>query len=447
MNLGSTFLRRVRRPGAVGALQGAGLVAVGLAVAGLCTYGFLGLTGRVLGAERFASLSALWGFVFILGPGVYAPLQQEVGRALAARRAANDGGRDVVRKAAIAGGAVTVVLIVGVGLAGPWLRSTFFGGSWGMVLTLAVTLVGFFCSFLARGVVSGLGRFDRFAGLLGGESAMRLVIAALFALVGVQTAVWFGVAVAVAPFLAAGAAMFVGRRPRIDDGSPSAWRDLSRALGWLLASSMLSQILVNAAILVVRALGSDDSATAGTFLAALVIARMSLYLFQAVEAALLPNLATLIAEQRVDDYRRAMRQLMSVIGGLVVVCTAGAFVLGPFVVRLLFGPGFVVSNTTMALLAAASAVYVLASAQTGALIAIGGHRATAIGWGVACAAFAVVVAVVPGLYLRVELAYLIGSVVAAASLTWAMQRRALAQTPPDAVLEEVTLLDDVVFDS
>jgi len=433
--------------GALVALHGAGSVAIGLAVAGIGTYLFLGLTGRILGPERFGSLSALWGFVFILGPGVYTPLQQEVGRLLADRRASDLGGRDVVRKAAIAGAAVTVALVAVVVALTPWLSSTFFAGAFGMAIALAIALVGFFCSFLTRGIVSGLGRFERFAALMGGESLVRLALAAGLALVGVQATVWYGMSVAIAPFIAAGAVLFIGRRPTVAVGPPARWSDLSRALGWLLASALLSQLLVNAAILVVRALSENDSAEAGEFLAALVIARVSLYLFQAIEAALLPNLAVLVAERRIDEYRRAVRQLVLAIGVLVVVCTIGAFIVGPLVVRVMFGSEFDVSHSMMAILAAASAVYVLASAQTGALIAIGGHRETAFGWAAACVAFVVVVVTVPGLYLRVELAYLIGSVVAALSLTWAMQRRALGHQPPAELIDRPVPLDDVAFDS
>lgn len=445
----ATITRRFRRPGAdrvPSSLRGAGPVAVGLMVAGLCTYAFLAVAGRSLGPSRFASVSALWGFVFILGPGVYTPLQQEVGRALAARRAEGVGGRDVVRKAGLAGGAVTVLLVAGTLAAGGWIVSTFFAGAWGLLFALVIALVGFWLSFLTRGVVSGLGRFERFGALLGGESAIRLAIALGLVLIGVEAPVPFGMAVAWAPFVAAGLVMFAGRRPRVAAGPPAPWRDLSRALGWLLASSLLSQLLVNAAILVVRALGGGSaSSDAGRFLAALVIARVSLYLFQAVEAVLLPNLAVLVAEGRLVDYRAAMRRLVAIILVLIVVSTAAAFALGPFVVRAMFGPQFVVSRSTMAMLAAASAVYVLASAQSGALIAIGGHKWTAYGWGAACVAFTGVVIAIDDLFWRVEAAYLVGSVVAAVVLTIALHHLAVSRVR-DALADE-TVLDQVAFDS
>ena len=52
------------------------------------TYGFQILAFRGLSKPDYAALNALWVFVFVLAPGVFLPLEQEVGRAVAARQRA-----------------------------------------------------------------------------------------------------------------------------------------------------------------------------------------------------------------------------------------------------------------------------------------------------------------------------------------------------------------------
>ncbi len=66
-------------------------VGAGLIISGLAIYGFFAITGRVLSDEEFAPVSQVWFATFILAPGFFLPLEQEVGRALAHRRALGQG--------------------------------------------------------------------------------------------------------------------------------------------------------------------------------------------------------------------------------------------------------------------------------------------------------------------------------------------------------------------
>src|SRR3954451_5979452 len=66
--------------------QGTFAVGAGLVVAGLATYAFQILAFRNLNKPDYAALNTLWVVVFVLAPGIFLPLEQEVGRAMAARR-------------------------------------------------------------------------------------------------------------------------------------------------------------------------------------------------------------------------------------------------------------------------------------------------------------------------------------------------------------------------
>ena len=79
-------------------------VAVGLVVTGIAAYGFRSLTRHGLGTDASTPVNQLWFATFILAPGFFLPVEQEVGRALAHRRALGEGGLPVVRKAATEAG-------------------------------------------------------------------------------------------------------------------------------------------------------------------------------------------------------------------------------------------------------------------------------------------------------------------------------------------------------
>jgi len=92
--------------------EGTFVVGLGLIVSGLTAYGFQILSYRALPKADYTALNGLWVIAFVLAPGFFLPLEQEVGRALADRRARGIGGGPVVRRAEIAGSRLCGGLIV-----------------------------------------------------------------------------------------------------------------------------------------------------------------------------------------------------------------------------------------------------------------------------------------------------------------------------------------------
>src|SRR6478752_5195241 len=97
--------------------EGTFAVGAGLVVAGLATYAFQILAFRGLNKLDYGALNTLWVVVFVLAPGVFLPLEQEVGRAMAARRVHGIGGAPVVNRAGVLGGAFAVVIAIAVVIA------------------------------------------------------------------------------------------------------------------------------------------------------------------------------------------------------------------------------------------------------------------------------------------------------------------------------------------
>ena len=87
--------------------EGTGVVGAGLAVSALTSYIFVIVSLNSLEGNAKAAFSAFWAVIFVAGPGIFLPLEQEVGRAMAHRRAQGLGGGPLVTRAARLGGIIT----------------------------------------------------------------------------------------------------------------------------------------------------------------------------------------------------------------------------------------------------------------------------------------------------------------------------------------------------
>lgn len=394
--------------------EGTFAIGGGLLVAGITAYGFLVLSARAVGPEQYASLSVLWALVFLAAPGFFFPLEQEVGRAVSDRRARGLGGGPLVRRAALVGTGMAAILVAASLLASRAILDRLFDGHLLLLVGFCLALVGYAITHLTRGTLSGSGRFGPYGLLLGLEGSTRLAGCLALLLAGVSAVGPYGLLIGLTPF-AALAAVLPRQRGLLPPGPEAPWSELSAALGYLLAGSVFAQLLVNAGPLAVKLLATDaEQAVAGRFLAGLVIARVPLFLYQAVQAALLPKLAGLAASGRHADFRTGLARLVVVIVVVGITATAGAFAVGPPVVRLLFGSGFDLARRDLGYLAAASAGIMLAQALAQALIALSGHARAAAGWAVAIVMLVIVTALGSDLLLRVELGLMAGAFSAAA---------------------------------
>lgn len=406
------------------------VVGVGLLIAGLSAYGFIALASRALGRAEFAPLNATWALVFLLGPGLFLPLEQEISRALAGRRVQGIGGAPVLRRAAILGvGLGLAVLIILIATA----RLTvdrLFDHQLLLLVGLALGLAGALAGHLTRGCLSGTAHFKGYGTYIGADGFIRFLGAAVCVTVGVKTAGWFGIAVGVAGLIAVPLALRV-ERPRLEPGPAVAWSEVSTALGYLLLASLFAWTIMNVGPVVVNWLATDDERElAGQFISGLVVARIPLFLFQAIQAALLPKLSGLASAGRIGDFRSGLRRLLVVVAALAVAGTVGGWAIGPFVVKMMSGPEYDLSHRTLGLLAAGSGFYMLALALAQALIALHGHRRQAFGWGMGLVTLLLTVWLASDdLYLRVELGLLAGSVVACAVMGGLLVRRVAEAGP------------------
>ncbi len=391
-------------------------VAIGVFVAGVASFGFLSVSARALEPSQYSDLAALWILGFIAGPGVFMPLEQEVARAIAARRAKALGAWPVVLRAMILGGAMLGILVLASTVAAGPITNRLFDHNRVLFIGFLICLASLYVGYLGRGYLSGNGKFTAYSWLVALEGIARLLPVAVFAAAGWAKVGPYGLAFGAAPLFAY--PLVLSRQRRLTSPGPQAhWGELTAALGYLVMAALLTQLLLNLAPVTVKLLSTpNQKALAGEFLAGLVIARVPVVLFQAVLAALLPKLAHLAASSKFKEFESTLLRLLAVIAGLGVLAVIGATLFGNIGLHVMNGPKYSLQPGDFAFLSAASIVFILALAVGQGLIALRSYGYLSIGWLAGAAGFLAAVAVVHPLLLRVETGFLVGSTTSAVTL-------------------------------
>jgi O-antigen/teichoic acid export membrane protein len=406
-------------------------VAVGLVISGLSAYGFLSLTRHGLGTDAAKPVAQLWFATFILAPGFFLPIEQEVGRALAHRRALGQGGLPVLRKASLLGlGLLTIVSLVLLS-AGPFITSEVFDGSWALFGCLLLSFAGYALGHFLRGTLAGTGRFRQYGLFMGSDGLIRFFSCAVFVAIGVTSAGVYGLLVGIPPLFAVLIALH-GNYHVTGEGPKAEWSELTPNLGWLVAGSVAAAALLNAGPIAANLLAKPgEDRIVSEFSYAVLVARVPLFLFQAVQAALLPKLARLAARGLFDDFRQGFRRLMTVVIAVGTVGVGAAATIGPRVLDIVFNAE--VGRRTLTMLALGSAIYMVALGIAQAVIALHGHSWVAVGWIAGLLSFVGVTAVVSDdLLLRVEIGLVAGSAVALCTFGYALRLKLRAGAEVDA---------------
>ena len=414
-------------------------VGLGLLVSGLSAFVFLKVGKNALGGDdAFAPVLSLWFATFALAPGFFLPLEQELGRAVSARRALGQGGRPVLRKVALLGGILAAAVLVVVLVLGKVITDSYFDGDWVLLLALVVAFASYAPVHLARGVASGSGRFKAYAIVMGADGAVRVMLCVALALFGAKSAGAYGMAVALAPL--AGFFYVLGRgQLRTEEGPPATWAEVTPNLGWLLLGSVFAAGLVNAGPVAANLLKADGQGELVTqFGYGVLLSRIPLFLFQAVQAALLPRLAGLAARREFDEFRQGFRRLMKLVVLVGIAGVIGAYIIGPKVIEIMYDARL--TSRTMATLALGSAAYMAALALAQAVIALKGHALVALGWGVGVVSFVLTTWLSSDdLFRRIEYGLVASSVGALVAFAIALRSRLRSGATPttDSMMEAI----------
>lgn len=384
---------------------------------GLLINVYLAIVARRLPAAEYAYFGAFWSLAQVVGFVVFLSIEQETARLLQGPDRPAGLLKSVLLTATSMAAAELVVIAIG------WpLVSRALGGHPTMLMALVVLCMVSAGQFVVRGALIGRDRLGRHAAIMVLDSLLRVGLAALVAATvatpGSPQFAWtlvVAIGCAHAPQLLA----LLARAPRPPAEAVPArgWlgcRAVGSAVAPLLLGSLCAQLLLNGPPIVVPALATDaEGATrAGQFVAAFTLTRVALFLVVPMQTALLPVLTTSL---RMNDRANLHRWLRWLSVGLVVLGATAVlvgFVAGPWLMGQIFGEQYVLPGGDIALLSLGVAVYIGLVIVTQVLVAAVRHRLVALSWLSGLLVAAAVLALVPELLLRAELAFLLGSTTA-----------------------------------
>jgi len=382
--------------------SGTTTVSSGLLINGVSAYIFISIASRDLGAEMYTPLGMLWALSFLLGPGIFHPLEQQTARSIASRFGSET--IPVVKAASVVGGLVTLLIVVLALCFNSWLIENIFSGQRSLLAAIIIVIIGLGTAHLVKGVLAGTGRFKSYSKYLVGEGLGRLAATAVLALFAAGEVWMYGLALGLSPFIGISAAL-IREKDLIRDGPKVKAKEISGALGVLLLSSLAVAMVLNVSPLTVELLAeSNQKEEPGKFFNALLIARIPLFFFQAIQAALLPRLSQLVASEEFRKFRHETMRLLGFISVFGVCFLALMAFSGQWLTRLAFGSQYEISRQDMFLLAVSSVGLMYALSMTQGLLALHRQGLSATAWIVGIATFPATIFLGEDLFLRVEIA-------------------------------------------
>jgi O-antigen/teichoic acid export membrane protein len=385
------------------------VLGAGVAATGLVTFAYFAVAGHVLAERPYARVALLWSVVSIAITVLYRPVEQ-----LLSRRIASGSGEGHPLRSAIlvSASAAALFLVLAVALRVP-LEDGAFDGSAQLYAICLVATVAYAGSYVARGWLAGHGNFAFYGVLVFCESTCRFAFALAVALGLAHGEVAVALGIAVAPVLSLGVVVVaLAGHARIARATPGGrLRDDAGFAGAAFAIQLAEQALVGGAVLVVEAAGGGP-ALAGRAFNVLLIARAPLVLFQAVQAALLPHLAS------GGDEREAIRPTLLLVAAFSAVSVLVLLAIGPWLMHAAFGPDLPYARGGLALVAVGMGFHLAAGTLTQRRLASGQAARTAVAW-LGCAVLFLLWLAVPigdQSLLRVEIGYCVATALLAAAM-------------------------------
>jgi O-antigen/teichoic acid export membrane protein len=402
--------RRPRRD-AVGASS---VAAASLWSAG-ATYLVMSMTAWALPAERATVLLTFLAVLFAVY-GVLSGVALETTRAIAA--AARDDhapGPPLWQVAAVVAACSAAVVLA---LAPFWRERVLHGGDSVLVLALVVAVAGYAVHCVVVGAASGRGWWSQAALVITGEATLRLL--ATVAVVGTAASV---ASMGVASALGAFAWLVLVARPGLVRSTLVLRADApGRVLARRMVAALVAQgssalLVVGFPILLASTTSREDYAAAAPLLLAISLTRAPVLLpLNALQGVAVSHLV-----RAASGLGRLLVRLLALVAAVAGVGAIAAWLVGPWLLTLLFGDAYAVDGTVLALLtlaAGGTAALTLTGACAQALAAHGWYVA---GWLVALATCVALLQVPGSLELRaclsLGLSPLAGLVVHAVALT------------------------------
>jgi O-antigen/teichoic acid export membrane protein len=353
-------------------------VGTATALTALCGYAVIYLAARDLAPSGFSVFGVFWG-AFGLVTGAANGLLQETTREVRATRYIDvlpgpSGSRiHPLRVAAMVGMAAALVIA---GSSPVWSGRVFVDARWLSVGLLSVGLAGFCLHATLLGMLAGADQWTRYGALMVTDAVIRVTVAAATFVTGwgLTGFLWATVAGSVAWLIMLVASPTARATARML--TPGSTATFLRGAAHSITAAGASAILVMGFPVLLKLTSNELGAQGGVVILAVTLTRAPLLV---PLTAMQGNLIAHFVDERTDRLR-ALIAPAGIIGGIGAVGVLAAGVVGPWLLRVAFGPQYDASSALLAWLTAAAVAIAMLTLTGAAAVAAALHRAYSLGW-------------------------------------------------------------------
>jgi hypothetical protein len=336
------------------------------------------LAARDLAPSGFSVFGVFWG-AFGLVTGAANGLLQETTREIRSTLyldALPDPERPrthPLRTAGMVGAAAAVVIA---GSSPLWSGRVFVEARWLSVALLSIGLAGFCVHATLLGMLAGTNRWTQYGALMVTDAVIRVSIAAATFVIGwgLIGFLWATVAGAVAWLVMLVASPSTRAAARLL--APGTTGTFLRGAAHSITAAGASAILVMGFPVLLKLTSNELGAEGGVVILAVTLTRAPLLV---PLTAMQGNLIAHFVDER-SNRLRALISPAAIVGGIGAVGVAAAGVVGPWLLRVGFGPQYLASSALLAWLTAAAVAIAMLTLTGAATVAAALHRAYSLGW-------------------------------------------------------------------